>query len=495
MRQLATWSRSACASNRCAGPVMRTKTRASIRDAVNLLLLKLTLLSALCGSPETALAQSSLSPDSAASRHYAAALQALAAKRYSDAVDHFEAADALSPRSVVKYNLGQAYAAAGRALEARRTLLEYLASGDPDLTPERERFLNDLIRAQERKLASIQVMGATDGARLLVDGALTQQPREVWVVPGHHALAISGEQNTHRYDVDLEEGERFTLHLDKRVTEVVSGLLIPTCNIPGVALFVDGVSVGETPVDPTILRAGVHSLVWKRKGYYPHSSTVQIGNDAPVEVRCSLRSTRDPQFSSTLRIDDVAEGTRVFVNGSPHRPGQSLVPGPNWVKVTQPGHVPWERRLNFRVGETKHVVPELNLDPAFRERLDRQAGTQRRWAYVVGGAGVGALAGAGVLYLDNDTRHDRWMKNQRKLDDRWLGVTPSTQVRLELDQDANDRLGRQIAIRDRLTVGLATFGASAVVAGGLLFFFGDDVPAVHAEVSQKLSQVRWSEVW
>src|SRR5687768_9059850 len=86
-------------------------------------------LAALLAAP-SALAQEKSDPNEAA-RHFDRGYLLAQQGSLEAAIAEFKQAHALSPHPSVLYNLGQAYAASGRAVEAVQTLRKYLEQADP----------------------------------------------------------------------------------------------------------------------------------------------------------------------------------------------------------------------------------------------------------------------------------------------------------------------------------------------------------------------------
>lgn len=85
------------------------------------------------------------------------------------AISEFQKAYALKPHPQVLYNLGQAYAASGRAVEAVDTLTRYL-SESTDASSERRRSVVTLIEAQKRRVGSLLLHIEPTGSAVLLDG-------------------------------------------------------------------------------------------------------------------------------------------------------------------------------------------------------------------------------------------------------------------------------------------------------------------------------------
>lgn len=84
-----------------------------------------------------------------------------------------------------------------------------------------------------------------------------------------------------------------------------------------------------------------------------------------------------------------------------------LDPGPHTVTATAPGYLQFSTTAELKEKEVTHVTLELEPEPEEAAAappvkkvivIERQQAPNRTIPYVVGGAGIGALAGAGVLF-------------------------------------------------------------------------------------------------
>lgn len=113
---------------------------------------------------------------------------------YEQAVIAFEQAYALSGSTAVLYNLGMAYVAAGRPVEASDTLRRYLEHDGQALpAAERERIAQELTQ-QEGRVGTLTMTVEPPSARISIDGralAAEVQNRPARLAVGDHWLEIS----------------------------------------------------------------------------------------------------------------------------------------------------------------------------------------------------------------------------------------------------------------------------------------------------------------
>ncbi len=89
----------------------------------------------------------------------------------SEAAEHFEAAQALSPNPIVLYNLGQTYSALGLPVEAERALRLYLLTEPLPTDATRVAEVEALIDFNARRIGTLVVELVPPDARLEVNGS------------------------------------------------------------------------------------------------------------------------------------------------------------------------------------------------------------------------------------------------------------------------------------------------------------------------------------
>jgi hypothetical protein len=112
---------------------------------------------------------------------------------YDRAIEEWQAAYAIDPRSRILYNLSQAFERAGRIVEAIRVLEDFLSRIE-DGDPVRETAIARLASMKERlRRTGIRVTGAPEGAEILVDDeswGLAPRPDAILVEPGPHKVEL-----------------------------------------------------------------------------------------------------------------------------------------------------------------------------------------------------------------------------------------------------------------------------------------------------------------
>jgi hypothetical protein len=136
------------------------------------------------------------------------------------AIADFESAYRVSPNFAVLYNLGQAYAAVGRAADAVRTLERFLTEGGDQVAPERRSFVRASIERERAKLCRLEIEVAPPEAEVFLDGRRLKDNASgtLELDPGEHLVVaeLDGYQPQLSH-VELASGEssRVSLNLER----------------------------------------------------------------------------------------------------------------------------------------------------------------------------------------------------------------------------------------------------------------------------------------
>src|SRR5262245_60503113 len=158
-------------------------------------------LGLMCGASAVAAAQPQPQPQAdptvdraQASKHFDRGLELIERGAYPEAVAQFERAYQLSKNDAVLHNLGMAYAAAGRPVEAAATLARYLTSQGAGLEAgERARIEAELQR-QRAQIGEIAIQVKPDGARIEIDDrkrGTSPLARALFLPVGEHTIVAS----------------------------------------------------------------------------------------------------------------------------------------------------------------------------------------------------------------------------------------------------------------------------------------------------------------
>jgi hypothetical protein len=423
------------------------------------------------------LAAPSLRADPAASktearRHFKAGVTLVTTGDLLGAVEAFEAAYATSPHYGVLYNLGQAYAALGRSVQAIQTFERFLKDGGEDIRPSRREQVRTLIARERARLGRVELDISPPGAEAFLDGkTLGQGPfgglelsagqhvigaRMAGYLPRAEALEISPGGNV-----------RLTLSLEREERAQEFGFLGVTCRVPSVEVWIDGTRQATTPVSgPLVVPAGTRVVRFEREGYVTatSSTSIQVGRITPFD--CTL--ARDPNLanSGTLKVSVSPPSARVTVDGDPYR-GIRLPAGPHVVRVEREGFRSWQSIVRVEPKRERQV--RVDLEETETRIREREAALWRRRtrAVAVGIGGLALAGGAAVIHAWNSSRYDDWRRKTDALDaDLASGSAPPGSVMRagELRNDAAD-----IQRVNDIALGMAVTAGAALVVSGIVW--------------------------
>lgn len=376
------------------------------------------------------------------------------------AVAEFEGAYAASPNSSVLFNLGQAYASAGRAVDAVQTLERYLELGGTAIPAERRTQVEALITYHSRSLGDLALEVAPAGAEVTLDG------RNVGTAPfaaplrvprGTHTVVVTLPGYERRLEsFEARAGERAALRIEL-VPIAPSARLRVTCAVPDVAVALDGSVIGRTPLRaPVAALPGPRVLELERAGYVTERRTLELPPGGDAEVTCGLRPTRPTAAFARLSLTHPI-GTLPSLDGQPFA-GQAVPPGRHRLVVTGSGFERSERTVTLAPGAVTRltVVPHRSGSVASRE-LEQRGDTQRVVSYVFGGAGLALVGTALGLFIYNNGQHAEWEEDSAAFKQAYAAdPTQASLTRL----DALLVEERAIRNRDALALGAGVLGGA-----------------------------------
>jgi hypothetical protein len=425
-----------------------------------------------------------------ASVHFDRGLELVQEQQYPEAAVEFERAYDLTRVVAVLYNLGMAYAAAGRPVEAADALTRYLAGADKSSTAvERERVEAELQRQQAR-IGSVTFEVEPSGALVVVDG------RELGVSPlrgpvrlsiGDHRVEVSRvEHEPVNRLLKVSAGQRSSLRIALRHVRAAAESLamVPIrCRVPDAKVFVDDRLVAQLQSAALLSTTlGPHVIRFQRTGYVDTVMRVLVTAERTQPVDCSLHIV--PQLSATLggRIAVAAKGMRgtIRLDGDP-LPADGRVPvGRHYLELPGRGYETWSQEFSLSPGETKRLGLEVVArQPVSTHGSAGQGDGRRTLAYCLAGAGLGLGLAAVAVYVANSSEFNIWSQENADLDvlaDRASWQVTSMDVELEIARrrQANDRLLQSIWTLDIWSAGLAIGAAALVIAGTVVYVTGTD---------------------
>jgi tetratricopeptide (TPR) repeat protein len=132
---------------------------------------------------------------------------------FEQALDEFRLAYAASPNFSVLFNLGQAYGASGRVVQAAHTLERYLEIGGDKIDAEQRRRTLVIIERYRRRIGRIALVGLPGGSIVSLDG------EEEGTAPLQ--LPIEASSGRHAVSIRAFGYQPLVLPVDVKATEVV----------------------------------------------------------------------------------------------------------------------------------------------------------------------------------------------------------------------------------------------------------------------------------
>lgn len=435
--------------------------------------------------------------------HFEEGMRLIETRAYAQAVPEFEAAYRLSPHPTALYNLGQAYVALGRpkkAIAVFRRLLEEHASS---IGEAQRRRVTELIREQRLRLGTVLLSVEPADAQLSIDGELVNKQAAsdgLELDPGTHIVeaAMPGKE-TRRLGVQVVAGKTQSLSVYMSVESHAArlgSLLHVDCEMPDVAVELDGADVGQTPLAaPLMVDARPHRLRLSRAGYSAQDVVIEVGAREQRRVRCDLRPLPGALARGRLAVYPDQPDAQIWLDGSPL--GSAELPaGRHLLRVEHWGFEPWDRVVNITAGSKQRIVVELEPKASYALAHERANRERRVWAYVLGAAGIAASGASIGLFVNNRNRASEWQATQSALDERWARSGPDT--KLQSDQTRNDELSDSVQLVDKVTVGLGTAGGLLLV-GGIGLYLSSDDPSRYGRVRMGAARtpagLTWATSW
>lgn len=203
----------------------------------------------------------------------------------------------------------------------------------------------------------LSVTSDQPGAAILIDGRTLSRvtPSEIENLPeGQHTVELRKGNFGARQVVTLTRAQR--LEVDLRL-ELAKGSLNITSYPAGAEVFMDDSLLGTAPVMAPGIEAGRHTVIFRKTGYLPDSSVVDVGPFVPASVNGRLYRP------ATLVIKSDPPGCEVSLDGriagvTPLEIPDSR-PGEVTVRITNPDYIIWRENVLVPEGQRKELTPKL----------------------------------------------------------------------------------------------------------------------------------------
>lgn len=381
----------------------------------------------------------------------------------------FEAAYRISPNFAVLYNLGQAYLALGKAVEAVNAFEQYLKLGAGKIAPARQSYVEELVRTARRRIGTVKFELAPNDAELFIDGSKRDASQALPLLAGVHGVTVTsvGHQPfVGRVDVKGSDEQVVRLTLDALPAPECllenKGLIALACSVPATHLLVDGVEQTGAPPESLSLPVGQHEIAWVREGYAGAPQRVEVSTDQLAHATCSLRPLAKLSLAESgyLMLHVDPPHGQVQIDDISARMTEKLPRGVHRIRVHHEGFEDFQASVTVEPGATKTVDVRLRPTAVHAEELRRAARARRNWSYVIGGAGL-AFAGVGTALLVDDTsRYDEWRRDRDSLS----AAIAAEQWSPTLNRRANELQSRAATIqrRDDIALGLSAVGGALI---------------------------------
>jgi hypothetical protein len=400
------------------------------------------------------------------------------------AIAEFKQAYALSPHPSVLYNLGQAYAASGRAVEAVQTLRKYLEHADPKLDPERRAQALALVDYQSQRIGTLELDVEPAGAELMLDGEpLGRAPlaSPVQLTAGSHGLTVAHAGYTPRsVRVEIVGKANTTTKLRLEPNGAATRLTV-TCNVPDVE--VSGAGIAATRLErggELVVATPPAELRFTRVGFVPVLRAVPADTTLPID--CGLSELDRGGKLVPVRVE-APPSVSVNVNGQRFQQGK-LPPGRHWLSLSGAGIEKSERLIEIGSRGNLALDAREPADAMVAERSSRRR-LQLTLALAVSATGIASLGGAAALYLVNQGAYDDWRDDGSTLAKRMSAGEPVAAG------DWNQLLERENALRNRdaAALGLTVLGGALLTTGAALWLTAP-APATHG-VTLRVGKTSW----
>lgn len=397
------------------------------------------------------------------------------------ALVEFERAHELTRHPLVSYNLALVYARLGRPVQAIDALEQLEALGTSELEPLQRLRARRVYEEQLSRVGTLEVRTNVPNAFLQVNGVdVEPSPRGLRVAAGTQLVSVWAQGfEPRRVSVSVARGSHHVLEVElKHAAERLSHLTLTT-NVPDVLVRANGQIVGWTPMDSDLVfPAGSSTLELTRDGYAPVRRTIAL---KPGSAQLAVRMLPTPagnRAGGALVLALSEKNVSVSVDGArrlDYAGGIQLPLGRHVLRVERLGFFEVEREVMIRPGSNPTAIM-LIPTPEYLEAYVDRAGLQRTWSLIAMGTGALLSVGSGTFLLWNQGEKNQAQEAFKAFTARVQG-SPSGACE-------SDSCEKSLAIlvsdleekRDRDIFGWigAGLGASALGAGVMLYFLGDD---------------------
>jgi len=229
-----------------------------------------------CLPPGTSIAETNAKAE--ARRHHDLGLSSMKKKAYGEAIAELNQAYDLGHDASVLFDIGQAYVAIDQPVFAVKMLKKYLAEGGKQTPGAKRKEAEATLVAQQRRVASVTIHCAVDGAIIRVDGSAvgkTPMSDSLELSSGPHFLSASAEGYL-LWDLplDLAGGEKRGLEIRLEANDAAP--TAPVASVPVAPSPSPPPAVTSTPTSPLLTETTATPAAAPAPSAFPTSTVVAL---------------------------------------------------------------------------------------------------------------------------------------------------------------------------------------------------------------------------
>ncbi|HKY35028.1 MAG TPA: PEGA domain-containing protein [Polyangiaceae bacterium] len=405
-------------------------------------------------------AEPAASASGAAATHFERGLVYAKNAELALAAREFEAAYAKSPHYSVLYNLGQAYTALGRPVEATRAFELYLTHGGSNLDASRREEVRALLELNGKRVGKLSLRVARPTLRVWLDGeelSPAQRDQPIPLSAGRHTLlSADGASEPTSRAITIVAGQELALELVAAAgpSSQSPGQLAISCGVPETLVSIDERPVGSTPLPAPMLAApGRRHVTFQRAGYRPRSTSVTLRAGALAKLNCALEplSSLPLEHRAWLELDLRPTDARAWVDGRAFT-GGALPAGKHFIVVERVGYLDHARSVDIPAGRRLTFSARLTASPE-QQKLEQQARARRTSGWILAGLGTVLVASGIAVQVYSADEYDAWVSRKGSASEK-----------------DNVRSATAIQQLDDLSIGLSVTGAGLLLTSGWLLW-------------------------
>jgi hypothetical protein len=382
------------------------------------------------------------------------------------AIAEFKQAYALSPHPSVLYNLGQAYAASGRAVDAVQTLRKYLEQADPKQDSERRAQAAAVVDYQGQRIGTLKLDVEPAGAEITLDGELLGKAplaAPVQLTAGPHGLTVAAAGYTVRsLRVEIVGKVASATQVKLEPSGSLTRLRV-RCAVPDVT--VSGEGVASTRLErggELALAAPPAELRFERLGFLTSTQPVPADTSKPID--CGLTKLDANAKLVPVAIDSPTT-IDVRLDGQRFRQGK-LPLGRHALALSGKGIENSEHIIEIGATHGNVALAAREAGETLVDERSAQRRLQLTLAIATSAAGVVSLGAAGVIYAINQPQYREWRQQGSQLASDMANNPGEVSA-----ADWNALLEDENALRNRdaAALGLTVLGGALLATGAVLW--------------------------